>query len=75
MRLSSQAIQLQAKHFEFLINKNLVIEKSVHIVFDEFNDLSFKDVSRNVRIEKNMENLEISQENQETHEEAGEKEI
>ena len=44
-------------------------------IFDESNDLPLKDVSRNVRIEKVIENLEISQESQETHGEASEKEI
>ena len=49
---------------------NLEVEESVTIVFDEFNNLS-----RNIRIEENIENLEISQESQETHGDTGEKEI
>ena len=53
----------------------MIIEESIHVVFDEFNDLLFKDASRNVGIEKNMKNLEITQENQEIQEEAGEKDV
>ena len=37
----------------------------MHVVFDESNDLLFKDASKNVGIDKVMENLEIFQENQE----------
>ena len=64
-----------SKAFWVFNKQNLVVEESVHVVFDKFNDLSFKDISRNVGIEENMENLEISQESQETHGEAGKKEI
>ena len=45
------------------------------MIFDEFNDLPFQDISRNVEIEENIENLEISQESQETNREVSEKEI
>ena len=41
------------------------MEEYIHIVFDEFNDLPFKDVSKNTRIEENMKNLKIMQESQE----------
>ena len=52
-----------------------MVEKSIHVVFDKFNDLSLQDVSKNVGLEEQMENLEISQDSQETREEAGEKGI
>ena len=52
---------------------NLVVEESVHVVFDEFNDLPFQDVSKNIEIEEAMKNLEISQESQETYGESSEK--
>ena len=64
-----------SKAFRVFNKQNLVVEEFVHVVFDEFNDLLFKDVSRNIRIEEAMENLDISQESQETHGAAGEKEI
>ena len=53
----------------------MIVKESVHVVFDEFNNLSFKDAPRNVGIEESMETLEITQENQEIQEEAGEKNI
>ena len=64
-----------SKAFRVFHKWTLVVEKSVHIVFDEFNDPFFQDVSRYVEIEEAMENLEISQESQETQEETGKKEI
>ena len=52
----------------------MIAVESVHvIVFDEFNDLPFKDASRNVGIEENMETLKITQHDQEIQEEANEK--
>ena len=53
----------------------MIVEESVHVVFDEFNDLPFKDVSRNAGMEENMESLEINQDNKETQEEENEKDV
>ena len=55
------------KIFWVFNKQNLVVEESVHVVFDKFNDLPFKDVSRNIGIKEHMENFEISQENQVTN--------
>ena len=49
-----------SKAFRVFNKQNLIVEESVHIVFDEYNDPSLQDVSRNVGIEEVMENLEIS---------------
>ena len=38
------------------------------MAFDEFNDLSSKNVSRYIGIEESIENLEITQESKESHE-------
>ena len=64
-----------SKAFQVFNKWTLIVDEFVHVVFDEFNDLLFKDASRNVGIEKNMKNLEITQENQEIQEEAGEKDV
>ena len=61
-----------SKAFRVFNKRNLVVEESVHVVFDEFNDLPFQNISR---IKEAMENLEISQEVQKTQEEADEKGI
>ena len=61
------------KAFRVFNKRNQIVEESIHVVFDEFNDPSFKDASRNVEIEETIENLEIFQENQESRGEAGEK--
>ena len=53
----------------------MVVEESVHVVFDEFNDLHFKDILRNAGIEKNMNFFKITQESQKIQEEACEKDI
>ena len=53
----------------------MIVKKSVHVIFDEFNDLPLRDVSRNVGIEENMESLEITQDDKETQEETNEKNI
>ena len=60
----------------WVFNKwTLIVKESVHVVFDEFNDLLLKDVSRNAGIEESMESLEITQYDKETQEEANEKDI
>ena len=38
------------KAFWIFTKRNLVVEESIHVVFDEFNDLSFQYVSNNVGI-------------------------
>ena len=48
-----------SKAFRVFNKRTLIVKESVHVVFDEFNDLSFKYVLRNVGIEENMRNLEI----------------
>ena len=53
----------------------MIVEEFVYVVFDEFNNLSFKDAPRNTGIEESMKTLEITQENQESQEEAGEKDL
>ena len=53
----------------------MIVEESVHVVFDKFNDIPFKDASRNTGIENNMEALDITQDDKETQEEANEKDI
>ena len=62
-----------SKEFWVFNKWTLIVEKSVHVVFDEFNDLPLKDVSRNAGIEENMESLEITQDDKKTQEEANEK--
>ena len=47
----------------------MIVEESIHVIFDEFNDLSLKDVPRNAGIEENIEKLEITQDDKETQEE------
>ena len=47
----------------------MTVEESIHVIFDKFNDLSLKDVSRNAGIEENIEKLEITQYDKETQEE------
>ena len=49
-----------SKVFQVFNKRTLIVEESVHVVFDEFNDLLFKDASRNAGIEENMKNLEIT---------------
>ena len=66
---------ITSKAFRVFNKRNLVVEESVHVVFDEYNDPSFQDASRNVGIEEAMENIEISQESQDTQGEATEKQI
>ena len=51
-----------SKAFRVFNKQTLIVEESVHVVFDKFNDLLFKDASRNAGIEENMETLEITQE-------------
>ena len=64
-----------SKAFRVFNKRNLVVEESVHVVFDEFNDLSLQDVSKDVEIQEQIENFEISQESQKAQEQAGEKRI
>ena len=66
---------MTSKAFRVFNKRTLVVEESVHVVFDEFNDPSFQDVSRNAGIEEEFENLETSQKIQETQGENIEKGI
>ena len=76
---SDEAIFLRysttSKAYRVFNKWNLIVEEFVHVVFDEFNDPSLQDASKNIRIEEAMENFEIHQENQETQREADEKEF
>ena len=52
-----------SKTFRVFNKRRLTVEESVHVAFDESNDVSSKTFSRNgdVDIEANMKNLEITQ--------------
>ena len=50
-----------SKAFRIFNKHTLIVEESVHVAFDESNDLPSKNVLRDVGIEKNMKNLEITQ--------------
>ena len=64
-----------SKTFWVFNKRTLIVEASVHVVFDDLNDLPFKDILRDARIEENMKNLEIILESQERQEETSEKDI
>ena len=64
-----------SKTFRVFNKWTFIVEESVFVVFDEFNDLPIKSVSRNAGIEENMKNLKIIQGIQESQEEASENDI
>ena len=43
-----------SKVFRIFNKQNLIVEKFIHVVFNESNDLLFKDISKNVGIEETI---------------------
>ena len=76
---SDEAIFLEysttSNTFQIFNKRTLIVEESVHVIFDEFNDLPFKNVSRDVGIEEGMKKLKITHGSQESQEKACKKDL
>ena len=64
-----------SKAFWVFNKRTLIVGESILVVFEEFNDLPLKDISRSAGIEENMKSFEITKDDKETQEEANEKDI